>query len=388
MIEMNTNNTTSGHQVLFCVIIEDSLEIKVCKLLAYGFLLAFSLLGNALIVMVVCRDRKMRTTTNFLIVNMAVSDLLVPVFAMPRASVEIFFGNLRWLIGGAVGETLCKLTAFLQDISTAVSVQSLAAISVDRFYAVWFPLKAARIKPRMKCIISLIWLTSALIHLPYLYAFKIVTLRDKTYCFVGSPRPVTKVIFLLLIFLIFIIPLGIITTFYSLIVKKIRSQTFYGVRNLVVRFSREKRNRNILKMSLAIVAIFFLTMSPFVVFLTIDIFSDGRACLSKNFRFVSQYLVHCNGVLNFFTYFTFNRSYRRGFTEILSRVFCLCCSLCPWKDEAQLSSHYGFDRRGLPAVKFKINFESRDVVLTSMRSLNSDRPAVANGSIDRSIINP
>ena len=241
----------------------------------------------------------------------------------------------------------------------------------------------------MKCVISLIWLTSALIHLPYLYAFKIVTVGgDKTYCFVGWPRPVTKVVFLLLVFLVFIIPLGIFTTLYSLIVKKIRGQTLYGVRNLVVRFSRDKRNSNISEMSPAIVAIFVFTMSPFVVFLTIDIFSDGRACLSKNFRFVSQYLVHCNGVLNFFTYFTFNRSYRRGFNGILSRAFCLCCSWCPWKHEEQLSSHSRFDRRGLCAVKFGINFESRDVVLTSMRSLNSDRTAVANGSIDRNIINP
>ena len=269
-------HNTSGHQIMFCVITEDSLEVKVCKILSYALLVAFSLLGNVLIAMVVCRDRNMRTTTNFLIVNMAVSDLHVPVFAMPRACVEIFIGNLRWLIGGALGETLCKLTAFLQDISTAVSVQSLVAISVDRFYAVWFPLKAARAKPRMKCVISLIWVTSALIHLPYLYAFKIVTVSgDKTYCFVGWPRPVTKVAFLLLIFLIFVIPLGIITALYSWIVKKIRSQTLYWVRNLVVRISREKRNCNILKTSLAIVAIFFLTMPPFVVFLTIDIFSDG-----------------------------------------------------------------------------------------------------------------
>ena len=145
---MNTNNT-SGDQILLCVITEDSLEVKVCKILAYALLLAFSLLGNVSIVMVVCRDRNMRTTTNFLIVNMAVSDLLVPVFAMPRACVEIFNGNLRWLIGGVLGETLCKLTSFLQDISTAVSVQSLVAISVDRFYAVWFPLKAASTKNEM-----------------------------------------------------------------------------------------------------------------------------------------------------------------------------------------------------------------------------------------------
>ena len=199
---MNTNNT-SGHQILFCVITEDSLEVKVCKILAYALLLAFSLLGNG------CLSRSQHEDNYFLIVNMAVSDRLVPVFAMPRACVEIFNGNLRWLIGGALGETLCKLTAFLQDISTAVSVQSLVAISVDRFYAVWFPLKAARTKPRMKCVISLVWLTSALIHLPYLYAFNIVTVSgDKTYCFVGWPRPVTKVVFLLLIFLILIIPLG------------------------------------------------------------------------------------------------------------------------------------------------------------------------------------
>ncbi|XP_068724583.1 QRFP-like peptide receptor [Montipora capricornis] len=383
---MNTSNTTghvSDHQILYCAITEDSLEVKICKIIAYGLLLAFSLLGNTLIIMVVCRDKKMRTTTNLLIVNMAVSDLLVPVFAMPRASVEIFFGNLRWLIGGAFGEALCKVTAFLQDISTAVSVQSLVAISVDRFYAVWFPIKAARIKPRIKLVTSLIWFTSAIIHLPYLYGFKTVSIGDKTYCFVSWPRPITKIVFLLLIILIFIVPLVVITTLYSLIVKKIRGQTFYGVRNLVVHFSREKRNRNILKMSVVIVMVFFLSMSPFVVYLFIDIFSNGRACLSKNFRFISQYLVHCNGFLNFVTYFTFNKSYRRGFSAILSRVVCLCCFNCRWKHEVELSRHFGPECHGLSSagtIQFEMDFESKDVVLTSVRSLdiNIKRHAVGN----------
>ena len=44
--------------------------------------------------MVVYRDSKMRTTINLLIVKMAVSDLLVPIFAMPRANVEVLHGNL------------------------------------------------------------------------------------------------------------------------------------------------------------------------------------------------------------------------------------------------------------------------------------------------------
>lgn len=327
----------------------------------------------------------MKTTTNLLIVNMAVSDLLVPIFAMPRANVEIFYGNLRWLIDGAFGEALCKLTAFLQDISTSVSVQSLVAISVDRFYAVWFPIKAARIKPRVKYVIILIWFTSALIHVPYLYAFKIETFSRKTYCFVSWPRPVTKIVFLLLIIIIYAIPLGVITTLYTLIVKKIRGQPLYGVRNLVVHFSREKRNRNILKLSLVIIVVFFLSMSPFVVYLSIDIFTDGRICLSKNFRFVTQYLVHCNGALNFFTYFTFNQSYRRGFSEILSRVFCSCCRQCRWKQEVDLRSRCRQDSCALSAgtVTSAMDLDTRDIVLTRVRSLdNIEQNVVENGTIN------
>ena len=94
-------------------------------------------------------------------------------------------------------------------------------------------------------------------------------------------------------YIIYVIPLMLTTILHSLIVKKLRRQTLYGVRNLVVDFSsREKRSRNVLKMSLAIVVVFFLSMSPFVVYLSLSLFSpEGKFCLSKD-------LVHANGILN------------------------------------------------------------------------------------------
>ena len=377
---MSGNNTTS------CIITEDQVAAKVCKTLAYCLLLVVSLLGNTLIIMVVYRDNKMRTTTNLLIVNMAVSDLLVPIFAMPRANVEILYGNHRWLIDGVSGEALCKLTAFFQDISTAVSVQTLVAIAVDRFYAVWFPLKAARIKPRVKYVILVIWLISTLIHAPYLYGFKIGTFSGKTYCFVGWSRSVTKIVFLLLIIIIYVIPLMVITILYSLIVKKLRRQTIYGVRNLVVHFSRrEKINRNVLKMSLAIVVVFFLSMSPFVVYLSLSLFSpEGKFCLSKDFRFVTQYLVHANGIMNFFTYFTFNQSYRRGFVSILSRIFCSCCFICGWRKEVGVTLTFGQESYAAShgTVNFGMDPDNKDVVLTGVRSVESaELKVVENGNM-------
>ncbi|XP_022808334.1 neuropeptide SIFamide receptor-like [Stylophora pistillata] len=372
-----------------CISTEDPVAAKVSKTFAYCLLLVVSLIGNTLIIMVVYRDKKMKTTTNLLIVNMAISDLLVPIFAMPRANVEIIFGNHRWLVDGTFGEALCKLTAFFQDISTLVSVQTLVAIALDRFYAVWFPLKALRIKPRVKYVILLIWSISTVIHAPYLYGFQIRTFdNSKTYCFLGWSGDVTKIVFLALITLIYVIPLLLITIFYGLIVRKLRKQTLYGVRNLVVHFSRrEKRNRNVLKMSLAIVVVFFVSMSPFVVYLSIELFSpEGSVCLSKNFRFVTQYLVHCNGALNFFTYFIFNQSYRHGFLMILSRVFCASSYRCRWKKEVELTSP-SIGRESHTVTRGTINqgmdLDQKDVVLIQLRSLHeTECREGTNGNID------
>ena len=149
--------------------------------------------------------------------------------------------------------------------------------------------------------------------------------------------------------------------------------------------SREKRSRNVLKMSLVILAVFFLLMSPFVVYLSLSLFSpDGKFCLSKDFRFVTQYLVHANGIMNFFTYFTFNQSYRRGFVSILSRIFCSCCSICDRRKEVEVTSTFGQESYAASygTVNFGMVSDSRDVVLTGVRSVESaELKVVENGNM-------
>ena len=98
-----------------------------------------SLLGNLAVIAIVSKNKRMRTTTNYLIANMAASDLLISAFAVPRELVQIFAGSNIWLLDGLAGSISCKLVYFLQDISTAVSIQSLVAIAVDRYQGVVFP---------------------------------------------------------------------------------------------------------------------------------------------------------------------------------------------------------------------------------------------------------
>ncbi|RMX44642.1 hypothetical protein pdam_00002706 [Pocillopora damicornis] len=156
-----------------CPVTGDGTVSKAMLTTAYCIILILSLVGNTLIILIVYRNPRMWTASNFLIVNMAASDLLVPFFAVPRMIVEVLVGRERWLIDGTAGLILCKLAYFFQDVSNAVSVQSLIAITADRFYAVMFPLKANAMKSYIRFVIPAIWLTAFGLHAPYLQVFKL-----------------------------------------------------------------------------------------------------------------------------------------------------------------------------------------------------------------------
>ena len=183
----NTSSSNSSSNLLttqgsFCPSIDEETTLKGVQTTAYCIVLLLSLVGNTLIILVVYRNPRMWNTSNYLIVNMAASDLLLPFFAVPRMIVEVLAGRERWLIGGTAGLVLCKLAYFLQDVSTAVSVQSLLAITAERFYAVMYPLKATSMKSNIRYIIPIIWLTAAGLHAPYLQVFKFCLDNGNLYC--------------------------------------------------------------------------------------------------------------------------------------------------------------------------------------------------------------
>ena len=110
------------------------------KTFAYCVHIVVSVVGNTFIGIIVYRTKTMSKTINFLIVNMAMSDLLFPLILFPRIVITLYLDS--WPIGGPLGQALCKLVNFLADVSNAVSIQSMVLIAVDRFGAVVHPLRS------------------------------------------------------------------------------------------------------------------------------------------------------------------------------------------------------------------------------------------------------
>ncbi|EDO27030.1 predicted protein, partial [Nematostella vectensis] len=117
----------------------------------------FSIIGNSLIISIIHRTPNMRTATNLLILNMAISDLLIPIVYVPLHLYYRFNGP-AWHIHGALGSIFCHLSVFLISVSISVSILSMVAIAFDRFFAVLFPLKAKLRTTRSRILtIATIW---------------------------------------------------------------------------------------------------------------------------------------------------------------------------------------------------------------------------------------
>ena len=137
---------------------------RIGRTIVYCLLFVVSLTGNSLIGLIVYKTKTMRKPINFLILNMAMSDLLYPIFLFPWEITEVHVSS--WLISGPLGQALCKLAPFLADVSHGVSTQSLVPIAVDRFVAVVFPLRSPLISTKLcRFYIPATWIVSISLHL-------------------------------------------------------------------------------------------------------------------------------------------------------------------------------------------------------------------------------
>jgi len=94
--------------------------IRIANTFAFGVIIVFALIGNFFIGATVFKTKSMGRAIDYLIVNMAMSDLLLPIFTITCILTDLY--AVYWLIDGPPGLALCKLCYFLQDVFTAVSI--------------------------------------------------------------------------------------------------------------------------------------------------------------------------------------------------------------------------------------------------------------------------
>lgn len=130
-ISNDTNNfsSTSIHEHMHEAINNKWIDITILciKIMIFGTIIVGAVLGNALVIISVQRNRKLRVITNYFVVSLAMADMLVALCAMTFNASSILTG--KWLFG----LFMCNVYNSLDVYFSTASILHLCCISVDRW---------------------------------------------------------------------------------------------------------------------------------------------------------------------------------------------------------------------------------------------------------------
>ncbi|XP_076847937.1 prokineticin receptor 1a [Brachyhypopomus gauderio] len=275
--------------------------VLVCIMLVCG-------IGNCLFIATLARHKKLRSITNLLIANLAVSDFLVAVVCCPFLVDYYVVKQLSW----DHGIVLCVSINYLRTVSLYVSTNALLAIAVDRYMAIVHPLK-----PRMKhntayWLIFGVWIVPVLISVPSAYfateheypaGAAVSSHRNKIFCaqiWSAEQRLLYRSYFLFVLLGEFLGPVAVMATCYACISRELWFKGVPGFPSAQAARRLRRRRRTVLALVAALAA-YVLCWAPYYGFALLRDFYPALITRQRH-SLVAFYVVECvamsNGVIN------------------------------------------------------------------------------------------
>ncbi|XP_015772749.1 PREDICTED: tachykinin-like peptides receptor 86C [Acropora digitifera] len=299
----------------------------------YAASIVFGLAGNSIAIYFSVTKKAGNRITNILILNMAIADLLVTIFAMP-VNLLLLHVRRRW-VGGTFGEISCKIVNFSGQVSVPASISIVMVVSIDRFFAVVYPMKARAFRLKIKMMTLASWVCSAAYAIPFLIYFGIQERDGIYYCLLRFP-PLNNMnsfqIYYLITFIFFYCtPLLILMVLYTLMSRKLWKRTIPGNVTEERHKSSEQEKRRVISALISITVVFAVFWFPAHVMHYITVFrrTDVYPKVPMEIEWLFYWIGHFNSCVNPCLYVLLSRGYRRYMLQILQRFryFCSFCGL-------------------------------------------------------------
>ena len=293
----------------------------------YSFIVFFGVLGNA--ITIVRKTRSMHTTTNYLLMNLAVADLLTLSFC--PGFYEIALKNLR-LSSTVLGDIICKLFVgnAIVCIAFEASVLTLCVIAIERFMGIVKPFNNNWNLTIRKAYLAIgvVWILAVISSFPDMLWTNYNTERE-TFTSLGYPctrswavqhhSPKMKIYVVSHSLVIIVVP-SIISSFcYISIFTSLKCCSGEQPPDETIK----KNTRKLLTLLVTLAAAFCVLCLPFAVFF---LYVSSRDQNQINHRYSSLFLVHrvvrllifSNSFVNPLLYAAQSTNYR----DVLRKTLC------------------------------------------------------------------
>ena len=309
-----------------CVEDEDDVNSRSSRLAPLALIIPIVVLGalsfgaNSLICVVFCAYRQLRLVKHYFVINLAAADIIIAVISIPLF-VDFMFTNENIV--------LYRSYIILDMICGTASTLTLAAISLERYCAVVYPLhyNSRVTHARAMAVLAFTWFYAILVSCSTLLSLVTPNKNSEDTLFFG-PEFVTFVALAS-----FIIPLTTMIVSYWKIFRVARyharqiasfqprvqldlgSEPRQG--NSRMRFKRELKGAKTLTI---IIGTHILCWSPF--FIQLLVWSYSSCCRGHSMQilnYVSLFLRYCNTLANPIIYCGINRQFRSATVRFILR---------------------------------------------------------------------
>ena len=287
----------------------------------YAVVILTGILGNSLVIAVVWKTKAMHTTTNYLLVNLAASDILVLLWC-PNTYNFAVVGSFP---EGQLGDYLCKFFTGdpMDTLCLGVTIFTLTVLAAERYQALVTPMTAKYTLTKKTVIyaVAATWIISMLISIPDFIFTHVDRTTGKCVSPLGPEMDVHggKATYVIIAISLYIfLPLVIITFCYFQILRGmfITRTICAGPAN----GNSEKRKLAIL--IIAVTAVFYVLFLPFAIFvlhcaLTKQFTTEhGESQIELTVLKVLTFLIVTNSSLNPVLYAFQSENYRKAFRSL------------------------------------------------------------------------
>lgn len=280
--------------------------------------------GNFLVCLAVFRNRALRTSCNYLIVSLAITDMSMTLLCLPFSVVVLVTGRMIF------PDWVCQVQAYMILCFGSISLVNMTQSAVYRYLKVVHPSRCFKTKTVL-IIITLTWILLLFFPSPYFFLDNAMYYPGENYCFIRMEK-IPKVVVLPGAFALSVIPLSIITFCYSMVFAKVRKhkqntrKSFHSTstsRPKNSRFSQEEAR--ITMVLVAVVIGFVICWTPIF---CVRLLSSYEVFISRGVRMTSTIFASLSCCLNPFIYGVLNRDFKNEFKKILVHVrFTRCRSV-------------------------------------------------------------
>ncbi|XP_072337836.1 galanin receptor 2b [Scyliorhinus torazame] len=280
--------------------------------IVFSLIFLLGTVGNSLVLAVLFRNGQMgHNTTNLFILNLSVADFFFIIFCVP------FQATIYTLEGWVFGSFMCKAVHFFIYLAMYASSFTLAAVSVDRYLAIRYPLRSRELRTPCNAVtvMVVIWGLSIVFAGPYLSYYDLIPYEWFYICMPAWQEPKRKIMDTSTFIFGYIVPVAIISLSYARTIKYL----WTAVDPIEDISESKKSKRKVTKMIIIVTVLFCLCWLPHHVLILC--FHYGQFPFNQAtyaLRLLSHCMAYTNSCLNPIVYALVSKHFRKGFKKVFS----------------------------------------------------------------------